>query len=381
MFNEIGWDVIPFSMRHKNNKPSTWESYFVEEIEFGNEYSLLKKLTFVPKVIYSLEARKNLQKLLSVIKPNVCHAHNIYHHITPSILSLLYQRGIPVFLTLHDLKLACPAYTMLTHDGICERCKNGNLYNVVTHKCIKQSRGLSTIVFAEALLHKLLDSYTKNTMKLISPSKFYIEKFVEWGFNRDKFKYIPNFVQIKTESENYNVGKSFLYFGRLSPEKGLKTLITAASLANVQIWFAGNGAMESELKKYSEELNVEAKYFGHLSGENLYEKISNARCVVLPSEWYENAPLSIMESYILGTPVIGADIGGIPELIKNEETGFIFKSGSSESLAAVMLNVSNMPDSQINDMGHNGRNWMLKEFTAKIYRDRLLSLYSKYGIE
>ena len=98
-------------------------------------------------------------------------------------------------------------------------------------------------------------------------------------------------------------------------------------------------------------------------------------------EWYENAPLSIMESYILGTPVIGADIGGIPELIKNEETGFIFKSGSSESLAAVMLNVSNMPDSQINDMGHNGRNWMLKEFTAKIYRDRLLSLYSKYGIE
>ena len=266
-------------MRHKNNKPSTWESYFVEEIEFGNEYSLLKKLTFVPKVIYSLEARKNLQKLLSVIKPNVCHAHNIYHHITPSILSLLYQRGIPVFLTLHDLKLACPAYTMLTHDGICERCKNGNLYNVVTHKCIKQSRGLSTIVFAEALLHKLLDSYTKNTMKLISPSKFYIEKFVEWGFNRDKFKYIPNFVQIKTESENYNVGKSFLYFGRLSPEKGLKTLITAASLANVQIWFAGNGAMESELKKYSEELNVEAKYFGYLSGENLYEKISNARMV------------------------------------------------------------------------------------------------------
>ena len=341
----------------------------------------MKKLTFVPKVIYSLEARKNLQKLLSVIKPNVCHAHNIYHHITPSILSLLYQRGIPVFLTLHDLKLACPAYTMLTHDGICERCKNGNLYNVVTHKCIKQSRGLSTIVFAEALLHKLLDSYTKNTMKLISPSKFYIEKFVEWGFNRDKFKYIPNFVQIKTKSENYNVGKSFLYFGRLSPEKGLKTLITAASLAKVQIWFAGNGAMESELKKYSEELNVEAKYFGHLSGENLYEKISNARCVVLPSEWYENAPLSIMESYILGTPVIGADIGGIPELIKNEETGFIFKSGSSESLAAVMLNVSNMPDSQINDMGHNGRNWMLKEFTAKIYRDRLLSLYSKYGIE
>ena len=380
-FEEIGWDVIPFSMHHHDNESTPWESHFINEIEFGNKYSFFEKITLASKVIYSIEARKKIQNLINVVQPSVCHAHNIYHHISPSVLSVLNEREIPVFITLHDLKLACPAYTMLAHDGVCERCKCGHISNVIKHKCIKQSRVLSTVVYFEALLHKLLDSYMRNSVKLIAPSKFYINKFADWGFNHSKFIHIPNFVNIDSKIANNNVGSSFLYFGRLSPEKGLKTMLEAASLANVPIWIVGKGVMEQELKDLAEKLGVDSQFFGYLSGESLYEKIRQARSIVLPSEWYENAPLSILESYALAVPVIGAEIGGIPELIKEKETGLIFNSGSSESLAKAMISMSELSNSQVREMGHKGREWVLSDFTAELYRERLLDLYTEFGIK
>ncbi len=377
----MGWEVVPFAMDHVDNDSTAWDSHFVKEIEFGNDYSLFKKLALVPKIIYSLEAQKKLRQILQLTKPNVCHAHNIYHHISPSILSVLNDYNIPTFITLHDLKLACPAYTMLTHDGVCERCKNGRLFNVVKHKCIKDSRALSSIIYIESVLHSSLNSYVKNTIKLIVPSKFYIEKFVEWGFARDHFIHIPNFVDVQSQPASANVGNSFLYFGRLSPEKGLLTMLQAAALAKASVWIAGQGPMASELMKVAEQLSVKVQFFGYLSGEQLYDKIRQARAIILPSEWYENAPLTIMESYALAVPVIGAEIGGIPELIKEAETGFTFASGSAESLAEAMKKISDLSDSQVRSMGGNGRDWMLTEYTAEIYTKRLLELYSKSGIE
>ena len=145
IFQDLGWQVVPFAMRHAQNLATPWSEFFVDEVEFGNDYSLREKLVRVPKVIYSFEAREKLARLLKAVEPDVCHAHNIYHHISPSILGLLKRRGIPTVLTLHDLKIACPAYSMLTHDGICERCRGGRLYNVLAHRCIKGSRALSAI--------------------------------------------------------------------------------------------------------------------------------------------------------------------------------------------------------------------------------------------
>jgi glycosyltransferase involved in cell wall biosynthesis len=134
-----GWKVVPFAMHHPKNMSTPWSAFFVDEIEFGQDYSFAQKLLRAPKVIYSIEARRKLNRLLNQVKPDVAHAHNIYHHISPSILSLLKGRGVPTVLTLHDLKIACPAYHMLAPDGICERCKGGHLYNVVANRCIKGS--------------------------------------------------------------------------------------------------------------------------------------------------------------------------------------------------------------------------------------------------
>ena len=220
LFEEIGWQVVPFAMQHPKNLPSDWQDYFVDEIEFGNDYSLAEKIINTSKIIYSFEARKKIAALVTKTQPNIAHAHNIYHHISPAIFGKLKAMGIPTVLTLHDLKIACPSYEMLTHDGICERCKGGALWNVAIHKCIKQSRVLSSVIMMESAIQRLLGCYSQDVDRFVTPSRYYLEKLVEWGWPRERFTYIPNFVDAREFVPNDNVGKAFVYFGRLGPEKG-----------------------------------------------------------------------------------------------------------------------------------------------------------------
>lgn len=375
LFEECGWNVVPFCMRHPKNMQTPWSDYFVDEIEFGAEYTLLQKLVRVPKVIFSLEARHKLEDLLGKLEPDVCHAHNIYHHISPSILGLLKRRGIPTFLTLHDLKIACPAYKMLSHDGICERCKGGHLVQVVKHRCIKNSLGLSAIAFAEARVNRWLGSYQDNVHRFIVPSRFYMQKMVEWGWDPGRFAYVPNFVRAGNLEPDFNPGKSLIYFGRLGHEKGLKTLIKACALAGAQLRIVGTGPEEEDLRTLAERLGADVAFAGYKTGEDLYGEVRSARAVVLPSEWYENAPISLMEGYALGKPAIGAHIGGITELIREGETGRTFVSGDAESLAAVISDFLALPDSRLAEMGQLARHWMEADFSPSAYRERLSALY------
>jgi len=236
--------------------------------------------------------------------------------------------------TLHDLKLACPAYNMLTHDGICERCRGGKLYNVLLHRCIKGSAALSAVVLVEAVLHRLLGSYQKNVSRFVVPSRFYIEKFCEWGMPRALFSHVPNFVDVARYTPRYTPGDSFVYLGRVSREKGLATLIRAIAKTHARLSVAGTGPELEQLRALAAQLGANVAFHGFLTGEALHELVRNARAVVLPSECYENAPMSVLESYALGKPVIGARIGGIPELIREHETGLSFVSGDEASLAA-----------------------------------------------
>ena len=381
LFEEIGWNVVPFCMKHPMNINTCWSKHFVDEIEFGQPYSTWGKLVRVPKVIYSVEARWKLDYLLDTVRPDVCHAHNIYHHISPAILRVLKHRGVPTVMTLHDLKLVCPAYTMLTHDGVCERCKKMKLYNVLIHRCIKGSLMLSSIVMVESSLHFLIGSYRHNVDRFLVPSRFYIEKIVEWGWDRERLVYMPNFVDVDAYRPNFKAGKAFLYFGRLAPEKGVATFLKAAALARVPVLIAGTGPQESALRQLAESNGANVTFLGYLTGKKLRDAVRSARSTVLPSEWYENAPISVMESYALGTPVIGADIGGITELIREGETGLTFQSGSVEGLAASLRHLSNMPDATLADMGRDARNWIVSEFNSKKYLERLLNLYENLGVD
>jgi len=380
LFRESGWESAVFTMQHPKNEPSPWSPYFADELEFGHAYSVWEKVAMAGKVIYSWEARNKLAKLLDVFSPDVAHAHCIYHHLSPSVLGLLHERGIPTVMTAHDLKLACPAYKMLNKHGICEKCRNGNLSHVILNRCIHNSLATSALVAAESAAHKALGLYKKNLDKIVTPSEFYRQKLMEWGWPAEKLVYIPNFLEVSQYSPDYNPGKYFLYFGRLAPEKGVDTLIRAASRAGASLKIAGTGPYEQELKALAEEQGGQIDFLGYCSGDNLKELIRKARAVVLPSEWYENAPISILEAYASGKPVIGARIGGIPEMMPDDETGWLFDSGDVEQLTQCLHNVQGTAEGILAEMGAQARSHVADNYSKERYVNEMSELYSSLGV-
>jgi glycosyltransferase involved in cell wall biosynthesis len=380
MFEDMGWENAFFSMHHPKNFQTEWSKYFVDEIEFGHEYSLWQKLIMASKVIYSLEAQKKLKLLIEDFAPKLAHLHCIYHHLSPSILPVLKSHGIKTVMTAHDLKIACPAYKMLNEEGICEKCKDGTVLNVVKHKCVRGSPSASAIVALESGLQRFMETYKRNLDKVVAPSRFFLEKFVEWGWSRDQLVYIPNYSDISRFDAHFEPGNYFLYFGRLAPEKGVATLIKAATKAGTPLKIAGTGPIENELKALAEDLNAEVDFLGYQTGKALEDLVKYARAVVLPSEWYENAPMSVLESYGMGTPVIGANIGGIPEMVLHGESGWTFTSQDVEELADVLQKVKHLDNPKIANMGKEGRAFVQKNFSRERYVVSMLNLYSQLGV-
>lgn len=376
MLEEAGWQVVPFAMKHPNNLATPWDTYFPDEIEFGQDYSTTAKLVRASRVVYSLQARDRLKELLGVFSPRIAHVHNIYHHLSPSILPLLRERGIPVVMTVHDLKLACPAYTMMRGNRPCESCRGGKVHNVLLNRCIKGSAALSAVVMAEAALHRLLRTYESSVARFIVPSRFVLETLVRWGWPRESFVHVPNFVDVDRFPPGSGIGRRFVYCGRLDALKGVETLVRAAALARQPVTIVGAGPQEARLHALAAELNADVSFAGYLAKDALIDVLRSARAVVVPSEVNENAPLSLLEAYATARPVIGSSIAGIPELIREDETGALFPTGDVEALAAILERFGEFPDRRLADMGNAGRRWVEQDFNPAVYRDRLLSLYA-----
>nr|WP_209601051.1 glycosyltransferase family 4 protein [Sinorhizobium kostiense] len=380
MFGEIGWDVVPFAMQHDLNEASPWSDYFVSEIEYGRQAGTMRKMRQAASVIYSLEAQRNIRRLVERVQPSIAHAHNVYHHLSPAIFSTLKSWRIPVVMTVHDLKLACPSYKMLRDGRVCEDCRGGRIYNVLRHRCIKGSLPLSAVVFAETMLHRLLGLYRDKVDRLVVPSSFYLEKLAEWGWPRERMVHIPNFVDVSVFRADWQEGNYFVFAGRLAPEKGLSTLIRAIALSGERLIIAGTGPEEASLRQLTAELGADVIFAGYLSGEKLHRLIGQSRALVLPSEWYENAPISVLETYALGRPVIGAAIGGIPEMVREGETGVLAASADVEDLARALKEMAALSPAGRARMGAEGRSWIGREYSAAAYRARTLELYEALGV-
>jgi glycosyltransferase involved in cell wall biosynthesis len=379
MLHDAGWEVVPFAMNHRMNLGGAERAEFVSELEYGRESDgLATRLRKGLKAVYSFEARAKLARLIDRAGPDVCHAHNVYHHLSPSILGLVRRRGIPLVMTLHDLKIACPAYSMLTHDGVCERCRDGRLWQVVTNRCMKGSLALSALVMLESYVHQLLGSYLNNVDRFLVPSRFYLRKFVEWGFPPERFEYVPNFVAAEQFDACYAPGKRFVYFGRLSAEKGVATLIRAAAEARVGVDVIGTGPAEMELRALAEGQDV--RFLGYLTGAALNAAVAAARAVVVPSEWYENAPLAVLEGAALGKPLVVSRIGGLPELVVDNESGWSFEPRSVPDLAATLQRVETMPDADVAAAGMAARRRIEDDFSPARYLERIRAVYGRLGV-
>lgn len=374
-----GWQNAFMAMHHPQNEPSEWSRFFVDEIQYGSSYGAAQKVVMAGKIIYSLEARRKLAALLREFRPDVAHAHNLYHHLSPSVLSLLHAEGIPTVMTAHDLKLACPSHEMLVNGQICERCKGGRFIHCVTNRCIKGSTALSALVALESAVHRLAGLYSGNLSRIVVPSQFLGDKLVEWGVPRELICHIPNAVDISGFEPVRDAGRPFVYFGRMTASKGVITLIDAALRSGLQLVMVGTGELDDELRARARG-HANIQFSGRLSGAALWQQVSAARAVVLPSEWYENAPMSILEAYALGRPVLGARIGGIPEMIDEGETGWLCESGNPDALADAMQAVADTPDARLREMGAAARARVLRDYNADLYADRMVALYADLGV-
>lgn len=375
LFTAAGWDVVPFAMQHPANLPSPWSGHFVSEIEYGGAGGPLTKARQAAKVVFSLEARRKIRDLIGLARPSVAHAHNVYHHISPSIFSALKAEGVPLVMTAHDLKIACPAYKMLSRGSVCERCQGGRIHNVLLHRCVKDSVAVSGLVLMETLVHRGLGLYRDTLDRLIAPSRFYREKLIAWGWDANRIAHIPNCIDTSAYVPATGEGDYFVYAGRLSSEKGLATLLRATALARQKLILAGSGPEEERLRRLADNFGADVGFAGHLDKPALQRLIGDALALVLPSEWYENAPISLLEAYALGRPVIGARIGGIPELIAEGETGLLVESGNAAALAEAMAALAALSPTARAGMGASGRDWVAREFSPDRYRERTLTLY------
>lgn len=298
------------------------------------------KLIYPFKIIYSREARKAIRKVLDDFNPEVVHLNNFNFQITPSIIYEIRKYGkqigqrIKIIFTAHDYQLICPNHMMRcpkTEEN-CSRCIDGAYGNCFKESCIHNSKVKSLLGTIEATLYKKLKTY-KYIDCIICPSKFMQNQMEHNTALRDRTVYMQNFTTIPKqeqvrETQESVQDKYVLYFGRYSKEKGVETLLKVCKeLSHVRFVFAGKGPLEDMVNEVN---SVENK--GFLTSEELRPLIQGAAFSIYPSEWYENGPFSIMESIQYGTPVIGAAIGGIPELIDDGETGELFESGNIEQL-------------------------------------------------
>jgi glycosyltransferase involved in cell wall biosynthesis len=379
LFMRAGWDVVPFSMHHAGNDSSDWSGHFAATTDGSMDGSAAMRISRALTTVYSRDAARKIRRLIADTRPALAHAHNIYHHLSPSILVELRRQGVPTVMTLHDLKLVCPAYKMHSRGAVCESCRGGALRNVVKNRCIKSSFAMSALVWLESTVHRALNIYMANVARFVVPSRFFLAKFAEWGLDTQRFVHIPNFVDAESMHPRDDHDDWFVYFGRLSAEKGIATLVRAAAQARVPLRIVGTGPEEAGLRQLAAESGGRVEFTGYLTGAALREAIAGARAIVIPSEWYENAPLSVMEASALGRPVIGARIGGIPELIREDETGFVFTSGNVEALSETLAKVAALPASTLRRLGGAGREWMRAEFSPAAYRDRMMGLYAEVG--
>lgn len=329
----VGHEVQYFGMEHEGRIVGNRVEAYTSNMDFHGG-SKLAKLTYPIKTIYSAEARKKVRLVLDDFQPDVCHLNNFNFQLTPSIILEIRKwekhsgHKCKIIYTAHDYQLVCPNHMCnkpSTHEN-CEKCLGGHFLNCTKGKCIHGSLAKSAVGTMEAVFWKWMGVY-KQIDKIICCSNFMKTKLDTYPVFAEKTVAMHNFVD-PVEQMNVQKKDYVLYFGRFSQEKGIATLVRAAKeLQEIPFVFAGSGPLEHLLEGVPNIKNV-----GFQTGKALENLIREARFTVYPSEWYENCPFSVMESQMYGTPVLGADIGGIPELIRVGETGDLFESGNQKNL-------------------------------------------------
>lgn len=380
MLEQNGQKVAYFTLKWDHNRPSPFEKYFPESKE--TRKGLLRQVINLRNYFYYPDAARKIEELIIAEKPNIAHIHLLWGQISPSIFPVLKKYNIPIVFTIHDYRIVCPAYSFKNgKDEICEKCQGKYFYRCFTNKCTKNSYFLSIFMAAE--------QYYRN--KFFNPAKYidgllYVSNFAKGKHEKymPALKKLPNIVL-----HNFSVSiskhriplkeKYFLFLGRLSQEKGIITLMNAfKNRPQNKLKIVGDGPLRNQLEAYKEQHGVtNIEFLGYKSGQELMDLKKNAYFVVVPSEWYENNPMAIIESYCEGVPAIGSRIGGIPEIINDGKTGYIFEPHNTTELTEKIAKASDLSAEVYQQMSDNAISFAHKDMSKENYYKRLLPFYEQ----
>lgn len=377
LLSDAGHTVIPFTMDHPQNIKTDYDKYFVPHIDFREE---LKKsnigsaLRVASRAIVNRQAANLLEKMIEDFRPDIIHLNNIHHQLTPAILEGPVKHNIPVVWTLHDYILNCPDNTFLRKGKPCTKCADGNNIYSILHRCKKGSLAASIIAAIECSIYNQ-QKLARIINRFITPSQFMANILVEHSLPSSKVTHIPNFLpssEIESDGGDY-----FLYFGRLSVEKGVDTLLKAfKKFSKSKLIIAGDGPDRLHLENEAKHLKLadSVKFVGHKSSADISQLLSDCIASIVPSISYENFPYSILETMAAAKPVIASRIGGIPEQVENNITGFIFEAGNIDELTHCMTKIYDNRNMAVK-MGQAGQYKVKSEYSPETYYKRILKVY------
>jgi glycosyltransferase involved in cell wall biosynthesis len=372
-----GHEVALFSMADAQGEATPYDQHFVPHIDFKEKSAWWQRARRVGHAIYSPDARRRIRAMIKEFRPDVAHVRNIYHHLSPSILWELKAQGIPVLYHLNDFKVLCPSYNLVAQGEACEACKGGTFWHAVKTECYP-GRGARVALAAEAYVHRWLGTYRKCVDMFLAPSMFVRDKFVEHGWDGDKFKVLQHFQEIHPLQESRSEGGPLLYFGRLSAEKGVDDLLRAMRrVPNMRLIIAGDGPQRAELQALAASLKLSnVKFVGHVGRAERDRLIAKSRFTVLPSHAYETMGKTILESYAEGRAVVASDLGSRRELIHGGETGLLYRTGDVKQLAEAIQLLESSPE-LAEKMGRAGWEMVRERHMPRAHYQKLLGVYEE----
>ena len=364
-----GHDVAIFSMQHSQNIESQYTPYFPKEISFSG--SIKNKINAAKRIFGIDTIKTKFDQLLSDFRPDIVHLHNIHSYLSPIVAEQAKAYGCKVFWTMHDYKLLCPASACLNKNQICQQCLSDKK-QVFINKCLKNSLIASLLGYIESIYwsKEKLEQWTE---AFICPSQFMADMMIKGGYSPNKIKIRCNFIEkekIDFIKHNFSNKRNdyYCFIGRISQEKLNKTLLKIANELPYNLIIEGNGPLLETLKrKYASKKII---FTGHLSTQEVADLLGKARASIIPSECYDNNPLSIIESLCMGTPVIGSRIGGIPELI-TENNGILFEPFDKDELKGSIIELFENKKFDYIQISQTAIN----QFSEENYYTRLCNIY------
>ena len=378
-----GHEVVPFSIKSSRNVANSYERYFLDivddEVYFAQAKKSLKVvLKSFSRMFYSFEAKRKMTQLLKDVKPDLVYIMQYHNKISPSIVYAAKDLGIPVIHRISDFQYMCPnALFYNDAKGVCEDCLKGKRLSCVKYKCVLGSTVYSAIKMAAKGLHDMMDVKSKIDAFVV-PSSFTLGKLNEYGIPKEKLNHIPTFFNLKESDPQVSYDPFALFVGRIEKQKGLMTLVKAfeGTDRNLKIIGFSNDGYEDELKAYLQGKRHRIEFLGRKKFEEIVPYLKSCRCTVVPSEWYDNFPNVILESFAYKKAVIATDFGSLPELVVDGQTGLTFRYADCGDLiekADHMLT----HEAEAKRMGENGFCRVLEEYSPEAHYKKLLTLFDE----